>query len=261
MKDLVGLKVLVINILAAFILFTGCTPPPQPGEPCPECPPNELIDINLTWDPIEFFADISWDPSESTDVLGYRVYYGNASRQYNTTIDVGDTLGYKAKNLTTDKNWYFAVTAYDTALNESQFSNEDSLIFNVDDPEEPPADSIITYLPKDMLREGYDLLEEGGQPHEVARLPDNLNIGKLSFTAIANADSIGILVLDDSDGHDDFDVYINGFNINSFSPQLSNNEWRLFIFPAQIAEDDDIEIVGTKANDGTRARISTVITK
>ena len=62
------------------------------------------------------------------DVAGYRVYYGTSSRTYSQTlgsgVDIGKTTSYTVNGLTSGRTYYFAVTAYDVARNESALSGE-----------------------------------------------------------------------------------------------------------------------------------------
>jgi hypothetical protein len=62
-------------------------------------------------------------------VLGYRVYYGTASHTYIQSVGAGINAGnattFTVTGLTTG-TYYFAVTAYDAAGNESGFSVEAS---------------------------------------------------------------------------------------------------------------------------------------
>jgi fibronectin type 3 domain-containing protein len=74
---------------------------------------------------------LSWDPPTTnadgtplTDLAGYRIYYGTSSGSYPHNIDVGDTTTYMVDDLTEGLTYYFAVTAYDTSMNESDYSNE-----------------------------------------------------------------------------------------------------------------------------------------
>jgi len=76
-------------------------------------------------------ATLSWnaptkntDGSALTDLDGYLIYYGTASRSYSQVIDVGNVRSYTVTNLAGGHTYYFAVTAYDTTFNESVFSNE-----------------------------------------------------------------------------------------------------------------------------------------
>lgn len=75
-------------------------------------------------------AILSWtapttnsDGTPLTDLGGYKVYQGTATRVYGTPTDVGNVL---TKTITplADGTYFFAVTAYDTSGNESVFSNE-----------------------------------------------------------------------------------------------------------------------------------------
>jgi Putative Ig domain len=75
---------------------------------------------------------LSWQaPSENadgtplTDLKGFKVHYGSASRIYSATIDVpnGGLTTYVVDNLTAGK-YYFAVTAYNSSGEESSLSPE-----------------------------------------------------------------------------------------------------------------------------------------
>jgi hypothetical protein len=68
-------------------------------------------------------VSLSWNPSSSPGVTGYRVYYGKSSRTYGTPIPIGNQTTYKVTGLA-DGTWYFSVTAIDGKGNESGFSNE-----------------------------------------------------------------------------------------------------------------------------------------
>ena len=70
---------------------------------------------------------VFWDSNEETDLAGYNVYFGQASRSYDTCIDVGMTLEHKMTTLPDTGLYYFALTAYDSVGNESDFSEEVSI--------------------------------------------------------------------------------------------------------------------------------------
>lgn len=76
---------------------------------------------------------ISWNANSEADLAGYRIYYGNASRNYHTQRDVGGTTEITIPDLTDNVPYYFAVTAYDTANNESSYSEEVFIILNQSD--------------------------------------------------------------------------------------------------------------------------------
>jgi hypothetical protein len=64
------------------------------------------------------------DGTPLTDLAGYKLYYGLVSGTYIHTIDVGNRTTYTVSSLESGRTYYFAVTAYDTFGNESDFSAE-----------------------------------------------------------------------------------------------------------------------------------------
>jgi hypothetical protein len=76
--------------------------------------------VTLSW-----YAPITnEDGSPLNDLAGHNVYYGTASGNYSQSIDTGNTTTYTVANLADGLTYYFAVTAYDTSGNESEFSDE-----------------------------------------------------------------------------------------------------------------------------------------
>jgi hypothetical protein len=80
-------------------------------------------------------ARLSWiAPTEYTDgtalsdLAGYRVHMGTAPRAYDTVFEISDPaqLDYVVDALERGRTYYFAVTAVNTAGDESGFSNEGS---------------------------------------------------------------------------------------------------------------------------------------
>jgi hypothetical protein len=74
-------------------------------------------------------ATLSWSAVAGDSTLaGYRVYYGVAPGSYfqarSNGLEVGNVTTYTLTGLSGATTYYFAVTAYDWALNESAFSNE-----------------------------------------------------------------------------------------------------------------------------------------
>ena len=64
-----------------------------------------------------------WDAGASGTV-GYTVYSGEATRNYSNRNDVGTTTTIRVDGLVEGMKYYFAVTAYDPARLESNYSNE-----------------------------------------------------------------------------------------------------------------------------------------
>ncbi len=75
-------------------------------------------------------VNLAWDPGDQSVaagnpvVAGYKVHYGIASRNYPSTIEVGNTTSTTVPNLQDGVTYYFAVTAYDSSGRESPYSNE-----------------------------------------------------------------------------------------------------------------------------------------
>lgn len=69
-------------------------------------------------------ATLSWAPSTSTNLAGYKVYVGTASGVYNSSLSVGNVTSYTVSNLQIGNTYYFAVAAYNTSGLDSSYSNE-----------------------------------------------------------------------------------------------------------------------------------------
>jgi F5/8 type C domain-containing protein/fibronectin type III domain protein len=82
---------------------------------------------------------LAWDAKTETNLAGYKVYYGNASRSYSSTINVGKVTSYTVAGLGPG-TYYFAVTAYYTSGTETTFSNEASKTLS-----SPPASGSLAH--------------------------------------------------------------------------------------------------------------------
>jgi hypothetical protein len=67
---------------------------------------------------------LEWDAVNHPLLEGYRVYYGTSSEDYDVTLDVGNWTSCTIADLEEDETYYFAVTAYSTEGEESDYSNE-----------------------------------------------------------------------------------------------------------------------------------------
>jgi hypothetical protein len=92
------------------------TPPslPPPSTPPPPSPlPGSVI--------------LTWTANRESDLAGYKVYVGTASGTYSfpgSAFVIGKVTSYTVSNLPMGQTYFFAISAYDSAGNESLFSAE-----------------------------------------------------------------------------------------------------------------------------------------
>ena len=67
---------------------------------------------------------VTWNPSQNTNVAGYHVYYGGASRVYTNFVTAGNVTSIALSGLSAGATYYFSATALDSSGDESDFSNE-----------------------------------------------------------------------------------------------------------------------------------------
>jgi hypothetical protein len=70
---------------------------------------------------------VSWDENDESDLAGYKIYLGRASKVYDGIVDVGKETNFTFHRLYDEfagQTIFFAITAYDYAGNESDFSDE-----------------------------------------------------------------------------------------------------------------------------------------
>lgn len=66
----------------------------------------------------------AWDANSETNIAGYRLYTGNSSRNYTTSNDFGNVTSGTLSGLNNSSRYYHALTAFNTAGLESDFSSE-----------------------------------------------------------------------------------------------------------------------------------------
>lgn len=76
--------------------------------------------------PASSSATLTWGANKEKDLAGYKVYRATASGAYGAPIATvpGSVTTYQATGLEFGKTYFFVVTAYDIAGNESGYSNE-----------------------------------------------------------------------------------------------------------------------------------------
>ncbi len=76
---------------------------------------------------------VSWTRNQEPDIAGYKIYYGTKSKNYTNTITVHDTatspskISYVISGLPEGQTYYFALKAFNTSNQFSDFSEEVSL--------------------------------------------------------------------------------------------------------------------------------------
>lgn len=74
-----------------------------------------------------------WDASAEPDLAGYKVYVGRKSRKYDYAVMAGLATEWSLEGLEPNGRYYFAVTAFNAAGNESLFSREAVFSFDPGD--------------------------------------------------------------------------------------------------------------------------------
>ena len=75
--------------------------------------------VSLSWD----IPSTNSNGSPLSDLAGFKVYYGTSSGNYSNSVDIGNIAAASVNSLPSG-TWCFAVTAYDTSGNESDYSLE-----------------------------------------------------------------------------------------------------------------------------------------
>ena len=83
------------------------------------------IPVSLTLSqPTTGSANLTWTANTEPDLAGYKVHIGTQPGIYNPPITLGTVTTYTATNLTSGKTYYFCVSAFDSAGNDSPCSAE-----------------------------------------------------------------------------------------------------------------------------------------
>lgn len=137
-----GYKLLVLLALASLLSGQGLVMAQEtiPTPPIPESStvaaatdtayPSDVENVKAMAG--DKMVTLSWDAAtDNVAVTGYKIFYGTSSVASDTAsytmgpVDAGNVLTYDVKDLQNDTTYYFAVTAYDAAGNESEFYSEE----------------------------------------------------------------------------------------------------------------------------------------
>jgi hypothetical protein len=88
---------------------------------------SKTVAVTLTVNaPTTSSATLTWNSNIDADLAGYKIYRATQSGTYGAalaTVPTG-TISYQATGLSANTTYFFVITAYDNAGNESPFSNE-----------------------------------------------------------------------------------------------------------------------------------------
>jgi hypothetical protein len=88
---------------------------------------TRTVSVTLTLNPrLTSSVTLTWNANTERDLAGYKVYRATSSGAYGAPIAAipGNTTSYTATGLQFNATYFFVVTAYDIAGNESAYSNE-----------------------------------------------------------------------------------------------------------------------------------------
>ncbi|MGD0614730.1 MAG: Ig-like domain-containing protein, partial [Verrucomicrobiota bacterium] len=137
---------------------------------------------------------MAWDPSPDTNVVGYNVYYGVASRTYTNIVDVGDVTNATISGLVEGTTYYFAVTAYNILGMESAYSAEVSYTVpaSTGTGNQAPTLNAIASL---TINSNTGLI-----PNPTVNYSSPGTNGTLTFTPVANANGSATITVTVNDG-------------------------------------------------------------
>lgn len=95
---------------------------PSPETPPSATPPSSPPPVSSTSS-----ATLSWSPNSDSDLAGYKIYFGTASENYTapgSPTVIGKVTSYTVTGLQRNTTYFFALSAYDSAGNESALSAE-----------------------------------------------------------------------------------------------------------------------------------------
>lgn len=88
---------------------------------------SKTLPVSLTVSPgmtTSSSATLNWTGNTEGDLAGYKIYYGTQSGTYGAPLVLGRVNTYQITNLTIGTTYFFCITAYDAAGNESLYSAE-----------------------------------------------------------------------------------------------------------------------------------------
>jgi Fibronectin type III domain/FG-GAP-like repeat len=149
---------------------------------------------------------LAWNPSPSSGVAGYYLYYGTSSGSYPQFINIGNTTSGTVSNLAAGQTYFFVVTAYNTAGLQSVPSNQVSYTTapaTLSVASAPPGPTVVNTIPNTPDFDGngdQDLLWRNKLTGEVGvwlmngatrKAAETIGAASLSWVIINSADFDG----------------------------------------------------------------------
>lgn len=97
---------------------------PKDSRPIPVKGPPMPPAVNIAPSDVYPTVTLAWNPSTGTNVAGYNIYYGVASRVYTNAVPVGNVTNTTVTLPAYGVRYYFAATALDAQGLESVYSDE-----------------------------------------------------------------------------------------------------------------------------------------
>ncbi len=112
-------------IVVSFSAINGSVSPTPTPNPTPTATPRPSPTATPTPAPTPVTSvTLAWNASSSSGVAGYHVSVGSASHSYTQQVNAGNRTSALITGLTSNKTYYFAVSAYNASGAESALSNE-----------------------------------------------------------------------------------------------------------------------------------------
>ena len=201
-------------------------------------------------------AKFAWLPNTETNLAGYKIYYGTASRSYTNSVDVGNPPAVDGRvtaslsGFTGGSTYYFAATAYDTDGFESDYSTEVVWTVPVVVVSPPTAGNTVLALAEDTVGNGQLAgISQDGSPLTYQLVTNGLlgsaaildaASGAFRYTPAANNHGVDSFTYKVSDAHGESNIATVTVTINAVNDIPAADT-------AQIATSEDLPKTGKLA--------------
>ena len=128
---------------------------------------GRMVYLFILFSAFVYAADVTltWNPNRDDDLGGYRIHYGRAPGQYQTSVDAGNVLSYTLTDLQENTEYFFALSAYDQTGNESALCADISGV-----PGDSQAPRLISVTPASAteLRLGFNKILNKASAENIA---------------------------------------------------------------------------------------------